>query len=490
MSYEKTWLYNNTNIFKEDCPNGCIVAFNPSDSPLLRRQVESIAKELAYDYRIYENIRTDAKILEAAYAAYVDGYEQLFVLTETEKLTETERTIQEVFDFSVVQAFSEVISSRPSYMNKLVEAQHNLKPLCEANPQQAVPPQATPVRPAPLATPAPAPGRALLMVAALNAWPVRGTGQLIQEVLNLGQMAPQYVAKYLPNFTAWDRHTVHVRIYMRPPEATNSISVADRICMLADGGHWLGLYNQNGCGSIKLNPPLEEGDLWIPGNHKSNPLTKIREFTDTLGIGGTIVLAPQAQLSAVQTEFKAPNDIPVVALQTNVPDQPQPDLVALAFALSEEYSNKNLAAKGRKNVAPVKPTIGDMFTMQLIGDIKETGGRGVDEDYQRGTKTWSTRKGKGYFEGIWAAVPEGDKAFLKTVGEGTGIGDVFTIVNNVRKVGKAALGMRGEGEPKEKTVSKTSETVMNLENKVGFGIAEVINDPRFKQLKSALDLAD
>ena len=176
MSYEKTWLYNNTNIFKEDCPNGCIVAFNPSDSPLLRRQVESIAKELAYDYRIYENIRTDAKILEAAYAAYADGYEQLFVLTETEKLTETERTIQEVFDFSVVQAFSEVISSRPSYMNKLVEAQHNLKPLCEANPQQAVPPQATPVRPATLATPAPAPGRALLMVAALNAWPVKGTG--------------------------------------------------------------------------------------------------------------------------------------------------------------------------------------------------------------------------------------------------------------------------------------------------------------------------
>ena len=87
--FESTWLYKNER-FKEACPNGCIVAFNPTRSPLITRQVEAIAKELQYEYRIYGNIRTEHKILEAADLVYYDGYDDFIVLAETENLAYTE----------------------------------------------------------------------------------------------------------------------------------------------------------------------------------------------------------------------------------------------------------------------------------------------------------------------------------------------------------------------------------------------------------------
>ncbi len=488
MNYENTWLHKNEKL-EEELLNGCIIAFNPGNSLLISRQVEAIASELAYDSYIYSNMRTDRKILEAALEAYQQGYEHVFILAETSELSRVERLIQETFDFSSVHAFSEVVETKRP-ISKLLEAQYNLQPLREAEPVATAPVQPAPQQ-KPVA-PVQAPGTALLLVASLNAWPVRGTGQLIQEVLNLKASAAAYVARYLPKFTTWDKQTVHIRIYVRPPEPTNSINVSDRICMLADGGGWLGLYDANGCGATKVNPPLTEGDLWIPGNHRSGPLTKIKEFTDDLNIGGTIVFAPQSQLAAVQAEFKNAKDIPFVPLQTSVPDDPRPDLIQLALGLANDYSPKAIAARGKPDTPTpnVKLNSGDYFAMQLAKLSLTTGGRGTDENYTREqTRMISKIKGKGYFEGIWAAIPEGDKAFLKEVGEGTGIGDIFVIVNNARKFGKAVLGQSDKDKNKETEKTKQSaEKLKGIEEKLGFGIAEFANDARYKQLKSELDI--
>ena len=120
---------------------------------------------------------------------------------------------------------------------------------------------------------------------------------------------------------------------------------------------------------------------------------------------------------------------------------------------------------------------------QLLNISKQTGGRPSDVSW---SKTDSFTKGSnGYFKGIWAAIPEGDKAFLKEVGEGSGIGDIVTIVNSVRKIGKATLGIHDtEGNEKQ------NERWKKLTEDLGFGPGEVINDPKYKQLKSEFDLAD
>jgi hypothetical protein len=478
MAYEKTWLYRNAQL-EESCPNGCIVVFNPTHSPLLRHQVEALARELSYDYHIYENIRTNQKILEAANAAYLDGYESLLVLTETNIISQTERLVRSYFDFSDVQAFSEVIDA-PRIESRMRETYLNALPLREA---PIVAPVATPKTP-PVATPAPG-GQALLLVAALNANPpVKGTGQLIQEILDLQRNAASYVAKYAPT-AVWDKRTVYTRIYVRAPEATNSLDAGTRVHLLADGDTFIGLYNAVGASPVKTNPPLtaEVGQLWILGDRRSKPSTKIHEFTDDLGVGTTLVFAPQAQVSNVQSEFGISTVIPLTA---SVPDEPRGDIIATALALSSEYSTKNLAAKAKeaKPSTPVQPTRGDLFLFQLLHLTMVTGGRPSDTSW---SKTDSFSKGsKGYFEGIWAAIPEGDKAFLKEVGEGTGIGDIVSIVNSVRKVSKAALGAGN----KEGGDEKLNERWKKLTADLGFGLNEVLNDPRYKQLKSEFDLAD
>ena len=475
--FESTWLYKNER-FKEACPNGCIVAFNPTRSPLITRQVEAIAKELQYEYRIYGNIRTEHKILEAADLAYYDGYDDFIVLAETENLAYTENLIRECFDFASVYALSEVIRA-PEINSKMQESLVNMEPLRELGPTTGVsfkPPEA--------GTAPPAGANALLLVAAINANPpTKGTGELIQEILNLERNAAALQQKYLPGFTSWDKRTVHVRIYLRAPEQANSFDSGVRARMLADSEGWLGLYNQGGVGATHVNPPLsgDAGGIWIPGNRSANPMTKIKEFTDYLGIGGTIVFAPQAQVANVQSEFKIPKVIP---LASGGNDEPRGDLVQLALALANDYSTKSIAAKAKageaKTLTPVKPTSGDLFVFQLLGISSKTGGNPGDTSY---TRTDTLSKGsKGYFEGIWAVIPEGDKAFLKEVGEGSGIGDAISVVNSVRKIGKAALGIHDKDE-------KINERTKEIEAQLGFGIAEVINDPRFKQLKSELDLS-
>lgn len=474
--YEKTWLYKNTKDITTPI-NGCVVGFNPTNNPILQRQIEAIAKQLSYDYRIYRNIKTPFKLLEASEQVFLEGYEHLFVLVDIDKLTETEQLIKSKFDFNSVQAFPEEISTQIK-LTKILEAKLNAEPLQEA--------QALPINP----TPSPSTTSSLLLVAALNAWPVKGTGQLIQEVLNLGSNVNTYVSRYLPMFSSWDKRTVHIRIYIRPSEENNGLSVADRICMLSDGGLWLGLYDVNGCGATKISPPLkEESELWIPGDRRTFPLNKIKEFTEDLNIGGTIIFAPQAQINSIQTEFAPPSTIPIVPLSTNVTDENRGDLITLAHALSTEYSIKNIAEKNTSQkkslLPPVKPTKGDLFTLQLAKISAVSGGRAIDREYRRGQ--FFSKRG-GYFAGIWAAIPEGDKAFLKEVGEGTGIGDVVSIVTSTAKLGKAALGIP-ETKPGEKK-EEEDKRYREIESSLDLGIAEVLNDSRYKQLKSALDLAD
>lgn len=475
MAYEQTWLYKNAQ-FEESYPNGCIVAFNPTHSPLLQRQAEAIAKELGYDTIIYDNFRTDQKILEAAEAAYRTGYDDLLVLTETDKMNYAERLVRQYFDFTEVQAFSEVVSSKAP--NPLQESFANKQRLHEALPTPA--PAAKPVT-----KPVPQAGRALLLVAALNVNPpTKGSGQMIQEILGLEKNAAALVAKYCPDFTTWDRKTVYTRIYLRAPSAMNSLDAGTRVHLLADSDGFDGLYNAAGCSTFKVSPPItgEPGSLWIPGDRRSNPSTKIHEFTDSLGVGGTIVFAPQSQANAVQGDFRISA---VVPLATSYDDNPREDVIQTAVALGNEYSTKALADKAKAGhvtqVASVKPTHGDLFMFQLLGIAKSTGGRPSDATW---TVTDKMDKGsKGYFAGIWEAIPEGDKAFLKEVGEGTGIGDIVSIVNSARKISKAALGIKDKEE-------KKSERWKEIEEKLGFGIAEVISDPRYKQLKAEFDLAD
>jgi hypothetical protein len=454
------------------------VAFNPTRSPLITRQVEAIAKELSYDYRIYANDRTEQKILEAADCAFYEGYDDFVVLTETESLAYTESLIQECFDFAKVHALSEVIRV-PVIRSKVQESLINAAPLRELGPATGAS-----FKPA-AASLAPTGSNALLLVAAINANPpTKGTGELIQEILNLERNAAALQQKYLPSFASWDKRTTYVRIYLRAPGQSNSLDSGVRARMLADSEGWVGLYNQGGVGGAHVNPPLsgEAGGVWIPGNRSANPMTKIKEFTDYLGVGGTIVFAPQAQVANVQSEFKIPKVIP---LSSGINDEPREDLIQLALALTNEYSIRSIADKAKagqaKTLAPVKPTLGDLFVFQLLGISSKTGGNPGDTSY---TRTDSLSKGsKGYFEGIWAVIPEGDKAFLKEVGEGSGIGDAISVVNSVRKVGKAALGIHDKD-------TKINERTKEIETQLGFGIAEVINDPRFKQLKSELDLAN
>ena len=292
MNHESTWLYKNMHI-EESCPNGCVVAFNPANSTLIRRQVEAIASELDFDIRIYENVRTTRKVLEAANQAYADGYETFFILTEVGELTDTERLIEERFDFEKVGAFAEVVTF-PRVQTRLAEAMYNAQPLREAPVAPATPKPTAPT------------GNALLLVAALNADPpTRGMAPLLQEILDLQKNAANLVATHASKFTAWDRRTVYVRIYLRAAPGANSFDAGYRACLMADGGSFLGLYDQKGVSPNKVNPPLIDtpGGLWIPGDRRSKPMTKIRDFTANLGIGDTIVFAPASQVPDVQAEF-------------------------------------------------------------------------------------------------------------------------------------------------------------------------------------------
>lgn len=469
MGYDKTWLYKSEQ-FEEAVPNGCIIAFNPTRSLLLQRQVEAIASELGYDYHVYNNLRTDRKILEAANQAYYEGYENLFVLTESDKLTHAEQLIESYFDFNEVLAFAEVVSSPkvPAFR----EAYYNAQPLMEGAPARPA------TIPTPVQTPTGNPGSALLIVAALNAFPVKGMGNVFQEILGLERNAASYVTKYLPGFTTWDKRTVYVRTYIRP---SDQMDARPRIELLADGGNGvLGLYDAHGCGATKVNPPLESAsDFWILGDRRSKAVTKIQSFTQNLNIGKMLIFAPQQQVQEVQGEFDGASVIP---LSSSVNDTAG-NILQLAFELSNTYSAKNLAAqKNNPSGQSAKaPTAGDYFAFQLLHIAQQTGGKAQGEEYD---SSWKTKKG--YIEGIWAALPEADREFLKEVGSGTGIGDIIDIANSLRRVGKAALGMDPDAEKKK----KTAEHIAKIEEKLGFGIAEVMNDPKFQQLKGQLDLAD
>jgi hypothetical protein len=471
MSHENTWIYRNAQL-EESCSNGCIIVFNPTRSILLQQQAEAIAREISYEVRIYENARTYQKIYEAANSVYLDGFEDLLILTETNELGATERFVKSYFDFNEVLAFSEVVS--PPALSKIQESIMNKRPLREVAP---------PVAPKPT-------GTALLLVVALNADPpVKGIAAILQEVLSLERNAPNLVAKYLPGFTAWDKRTVYVKIYLRSPAPSNSLAADLRIQLLANSG-LMGLYNQGGVAANKINPPLvaslaPEG-LFIPGNRRSGAMTKVNEFMDGMGVGGTIILAPSSQIADVANEF---NINTVVPLSANFKDDPRPDLMALATALSNEYSVSNIAKKAQSNpnakpLTPVKPTMGDNFILQWLHIALKTGGSSSDWELKKGESL--DKNSKGYFARIWEALPAGDKEFLKDVGEGTGIGDIVTIVKSVKGVTSAANPLQG-GNKKTK---EYEEKIKKMETELGFGIAEVINDPRFKQLKSEFDLAD
>jgi len=434
--------------------------------------VEAIAKELDYDFAIYENIRTDYKILEAAYVAYKDGYDDFLILTETNDLGRTERLIREQFDFTNIQAFSEVVEG-PHATSQFHEARINAEPLREG--------AAAALALAPVV----APGTALLLVGALNANPpVKGTGQLIQEILDLEKNARALVQTYLPKFTSWDGRTVYVRIYMRPGELTNGLGSGTRVNLLADSDNYFGLYDAHGVGAFKVSPPLsgEPGGIWIPGDHRSGPITKINSFTNSLGIGDKIIFAPSDQVTSVQDEFKIPT---VVPLTTSVPDGQRSDLIATMVALSNDYSIESMATKKPNPTTASKISNGDYFMFQMLNISLKTKGRAIETEH---SVTDRMNKGsKGYFEGIWESLSPGDRAWLTDLGEGTGIGDIISVVNSVRKTTKAALGL---GDKSEEQKKKNLEKQKEITEKLGFDMAEVLNDPRYKQLKSAFDLTD
>lgn len=512
MGYDTTWLYKH-GVLEEDSINGCIIAFNPRNSVLLRRQVEALAGETGFDFHIYENLRTEVQLLTAAQLAFDEGYEKLLVITSVDKLTETERLIKSYYDFNEVQAFAESVPT-PVPLSELARVHADRELLREAPVAPAAPAAPKPAATAPAQAPAPT-GTTLLIVGALHANPpVKGHGQMIQEILDQAKNAEALVKTNLPKFyPAWVKggKQVQVRVFLRRPESggTNPMAAGTRINLLADGDGYPGLYNDQGVSPTRINPPLSSTyETFIPGNHSVSAVKQIQEFTAQIPVGGVIGLSPASQLSNVTNLFNSSvafnqadgGKVPVLKMNSSDVDQCDTQLVATAIQIGNDCKLETMVAAAKKESpedlkkkeAPVfkgEITPQDYFTCQLIYTLHQYAGPN-GEKMRNQVLTTKDRPNKGiaeYFKGIWEAIPEGDRILLKDIGTGTGVGDVVSIVKDIAKIGNAVAGGGMKTKKTQKQIEQEQKWREAIE-RLGYDPIKMVMHPSYKAVKSRLDV--
>jgi hypothetical protein len=506
MGYDTTWLYKH-GVLEEDSINGCIIAFNPRNSVLLRRQVEALAGETGFDFHIYENFRTEVQLLTASQLAFDEGYEKLLVITSVDKLTETEKLIKSYYNFEDVQAFAESIPT-PIPLNEMARARADRELLREA----PVVPASAPKSAAPVAA-APATDTTLLVVGALHANPpVKGHAQMIQEILDQAKNAEALVKTNLPKFyPTWVKggKQVQVRVFLRRPESggTNPLAAGTRINLLADGDGYAGLYDNQGISPSRVNPPLTSTyDTFIPGNHSVSAVKQIQDFTAQIPVGGVIGLSPASQLQNVTNLFNSSvafnqadgGKVPVLKMGSSDVDQCDTQLVATAVQIGNDCFNQNIVAAAKKEepANPNKKNEGsvfkgvlenaDYFTVQLIIALHQFSGPNGDK-MRNQVLTTKDRPNKGiaeYFKGIWEAIPEGDRILLKDIGTGTGVSDVVSIVKDIAKLGNAIAGGGKESQKQIEQEKKWKETIERL----GYDPIKMVMHPSYKAVKGRLDV--
>jgi len=514
MGYDTTWLYKHGVLEEDSSLNGCIIAFNPRNSTLLSHQVEALAKETGFDFHIYENYRTEVQLLTAAQLAFDEGYEKLLVLTSVDKLTETEQLIKSYYTFNEVQAFAESIPT-PTPLTEFARARADKELLREAGPV-TIPAAAPKPAAAPAAAPAPAAtGSTLLIIGALHANPpVKGHGQMIQEILDQAKNAEALVKTNLPKFyPAWVKggKQVQARIFLRRPESSgaNPMAAGTRINLLADGDGYPGLYNDQGVSPTRINPPLTSSyETFIPGNHSVSAVKQIQDFTAQIPVGGVIGLSPASQLQNVTNLFNSSvafnqadgGRVPVLKMNSSDVDQCDTQLVATAIQIGNDCAIQTIVAQAKKEgpeaqqkEGPVLKndlSAGDWFTCQVIAVLHKYAG--PDGDKMRNqVLTTRDRPNKGiaeYFKGIWEAIPEGDRILLKDIGTGTGVGDVVSIVKDIAKIGNAVAG----GGMKTKKTTKQIEEEKRWKDaieRLGYDPIKMVLHPSYKSVKSKLDVS-
>jgi len=513
MGYDTTWLYKH-GILEEDSINGCIIAFNPQNSTLLRRQVEALAEETGFDFRIYENFRTEVQLLTAAQLAFDEGYEKLLVVTSVDKLTETEKLIKSCYDFNDVQALAESVPT-PVPLNELVRIYADRELLREAPVASSTPTAAPNTNPAPAPAPV-ATGTTLLIVGALNANPpVKGHAQMIQEILDQAKNAEILVKTNLPKFyPTWVKggKQVQVRIFLRRPEnkSNNPLAAGTRINILAGGDGWAGLYNDQGIGLTKINPPLTSTyETFIPGNYSVPAIKQIQDFTAHIPIGGVIGFSPASQISNVINLFNSSTAfnqadggrVPVLKLNSTDVDQCDTQLVAMAIQIGTDCSIKKIVATAKeegsadvngkeKTTFTGEISAGDYFTVQLIAALHQFSGLNGDK-MRNQVLTINDRPNKGiaeYLKGIWEAIPEGDRVFLKDVGSGIGVGDVVGIVKDIAKLGNAVVGGGEKKSQKSQSEIEREKKWKDTIEKFGYDPIKILMHPNFKAVKAKLDV--
>lgn len=466
-----------------------LVAFDISGkNAMLRRQVEQLSRELKTHFRIFENLDSKRNLMLAAENACLEGYEELFILTEEGRVVEVEQLIRGQDFFKSVQAIPEA-SYR--YLSTKRE-QGPLKILTEVGP-------AAPGPVAPAVKTGTAPN--VLVVTFLNANPmVKGHAALITEALQKDVTKDMATYNLLPNFKAqsgWPTSGKIFRyIYLTPSDTTSHCPLPSptRVDLLVGDETVTGLYGEKGVSPTKLFSPLQSASI-LQGS-KGVPLGKtIQEAKLSLdAVSNMVIYAPKDQVAKVvaslgaQTEYNAADgyQITVLPLAAIDVDTPNDSLVSTANVIADAclYDEKKAAEPAKKEAVQALDK-SDYFACTLITTLHAVKTGKIDINMKGnppGTKSVSD-----YLHNLWKALPPGDRELAADISKNTGLQDLIDVGKSAAKLGGAVAGLK-KASPED---LKTIESLAKLKSAfaiMGYDLIAMINHPSYKGFKDKLDV--